>query len=134
MPVTDLPTPETKAVYVKGLFDHIAGGYDRVNDWMTAGLHHGWKARLVGLLKPAPGEAALDLATDARLRAALKPETANATVIIVAQRISTIRDAEEIVVLDDGRIVGRGTHPELLADCATYQEIVASQLGAREVA
>ncbi len=77
---------------------------------------------------------ALDLATDARLRAALKPETANATVIIVAQRISTIRDAEEIVVLDDGRIVGRGTHPELLADCATYQEIVASQLGAREVA
>ncbi|SFC61063.1 ATP-binding cassette, subfamily B [Nocardioides terrae] len=77
---------------------------------------------------------ALDLATDARLRAALKPETAEACVVIVAQRVSTIRDADLIVVLDDGRIVGRGTHPELLADNPTYQEIVGSQLSAEEAA
>ena len=77
---------------------------------------------------------ALDLSTDARLRAALKPETADATVVIVAQRITTIRDADEIVVLDDGRIVGPGTHAELLADCETYQQIVASQLSAEEAA
>lgn len=77
---------------------------------------------------------ALDLATDARLRAALKPETTDATVVIVAQRVSTIRDADLILVLDDGRIVGRGTHHELLAANPTYQEIVASQLSAEEAA
>jgi ATP-binding cassette subfamily B protein len=77
---------------------------------------------------------ALDLATDARLRAALKPETRDATVVIVAQRVSTIRDADLILVLEDGRVVGRGTHDELLAECATYQEIVTSQLTAEEAA
>jgi ATP-binding cassette subfamily B protein len=77
---------------------------------------------------------ALDLATDARLRAALRPETVDACVVIVAQRVSTIRDADLILVLDDGRIVGRGTHTELLADDPTYQEIVASQLSAEEAA
>ena len=77
---------------------------------------------------------ALDLATDARLRAALKPETTDSTVVIVAQRVSTIRDADLILVLDDGRIIGRGTHAELLAGNATYQEIVASQLSAEEAA
>jgi ATP-binding cassette subfamily B protein len=77
---------------------------------------------------------ALDLATDARLRAALKPETTESTVVIVAQRVSTIRDADLILVLDDGRIVGRGTHAELLAGNPTYQEIVGSQLSAEEAA
>ena len=77
---------------------------------------------------------ALDLATDARLRAALKPETRDATVVIVAQRVSTIKDADLILVLEDGRVVGRGTHHELLADCATYQEIVTSQMTAEEAA
>lgn len=77
---------------------------------------------------------ALDLATDARLRAALRPETRDATVLIVAQRVSTIRDADLILVLEDGRIVGRGTHHELLAGCPTYQEIVTSQLTAEEAA
>ncbi|MFA6573809.1 MAG: ABC transporter ATP-binding protein [Nocardioides sp.] len=77
---------------------------------------------------------ALDLTTDARLRAALKPETRDATVVIVAQRVSTIRDADLILVLEDGRVVGRGTHTELLADNPTYQEIVESQLSAEEAA
>ena len=70
---------------------------------------------------------ALDLSTDARLRAALRPITRAATVIVVAQRISTIIDAEQIVVLDQGRVVGIGTHAELLEDCPTYAEIVSSQ-------
>jgi ATP-binding cassette subfamily B protein len=75
---------------------------------------------------------ALDLTTDARLRAALAPITRDATVVVVAQRVSTIRDADEILVLEDGRVVGRGTHDDLLAGCATYQEIVASQFSAEE--
>jgi ATP-binding cassette, subfamily B, multidrug efflux pump len=70
---------------------------------------------------------ALDLATDARLRRALKPVTADATVVIVAQRVSTIADADQIIVLDDGRVVGLGTHGELLETCETYREIVESQ-------
>ena len=77
---------------------------------------------------------ALDLATDARLRRALEPVTRDAAVIVVAQRVSSILDADQIVVLEDGRVVGRGTHLELLADCRTYQEIVASQRALQEVA
>jgi ATP-binding cassette subfamily B protein len=76
---------------------------------------------------------ALDLATDARLRAALAPTTRDATVVIVAQRVSTIADADQIIVLEDGLIVGIGTHEELLATCLTYQEIVESQLSLQEV-
>lgn len=70
---------------------------------------------------------ALDLATDARLRAALAPTVTDAAVIVVAQRVSTIRNADQILVLDDGRLVGVGTHDELLETCETYAEIVASQ-------
>ncbi|MEZ5229449.1 MAG: ABC transporter ATP-binding protein [Acidimicrobiales bacterium] len=70
---------------------------------------------------------ALDLLTDARLRAALAPHTRQSAVILVAQRVSTIIDAEQILVLEDGRVVGRGTHAELVANCPTYAEIVASQ-------
>lgn len=77
---------------------------------------------------------ALDLATDARLRAALVPFTAESTKLIVAQRVSTIIDADRILVLEDGRPVGLGTHRELLSDCPTYAEIVASQLTAEEAA
>lgn len=77
---------------------------------------------------------ALDVATDARLRAALKRTTADATVIIVAQRISTITEADQILVLDNGRIVDRGTHQELLETSPTYQEIVESQLSVEEMA
>jgi ATP-binding cassette, subfamily B, multidrug efflux pump len=70
---------------------------------------------------------ALDLVTDANLRAALKPYTVDAAVVIVAQRISTIRTADQIVVLEDGQVVGLGTHAELLENCPTYVEIAASQ-------
>ncbi|MGK5629711.1 ABC transporter ATP-binding protein [Streptomyces sp. URMC 123] len=77
---------------------------------------------------------ALDYATDAALRAALARDTADATVVIVAQRVATIRDADRIVVLDEGRVVGTGTHQELMADSETYREIVLSQLTEREAA
>ena len=77
---------------------------------------------------------ALDLATDARLRAALAPHTADATVIIVAQRVSTIIHADQILVLEDGETVGLGTHAELLETCPTYREIVESQMTAEEAA
>lgn len=77
---------------------------------------------------------ALDYATDAALRAALSHETAGATVVIVAQRVSTIRDADRIVVLDEGRVVGTGTHHELMDGNETYREIVLSQLTEAEAA
>ena len=77
---------------------------------------------------------ALDFATDARLRAALKEETAGATVFIVAQRVSTVLSADRIIVLDDGRVVGMGTHAELLESSGVYREIVASQVSLDEVA
>ena len=77
---------------------------------------------------------ALDLATDARLRAALRPITANACVVVVAQRVSTIIDADQILVIEDGAIVGNGTHDELLETCPTYVEIVESQQSAEEAA
>ena len=77
---------------------------------------------------------ALDVATDARLRAALERETADAAVIIVGQRVATIAEADKIIVLEHGEIVGTGTHEELLANCPTYAEIVDSQLSAEEAA
>ena len=77
---------------------------------------------------------ALDLTTDARLRAALRSQTAEATVVIVSQRVSTITDADQIIVLDNGSVVGRGRHRELLETCPTYVEIVQSQLAAEPAA
>ncbi|SEA95718.1 ABC transporter ATP-binding protein [Leifsonia sp. 21MFCrub1.1] len=77
---------------------------------------------------------ALDTATDARLRAALARDVTDATMIVVAQRVSTIVDADQIIVLDDGRVVGRGTHDELLESNETYAEIVSSQLAAQDAA
>ncbi len=77
---------------------------------------------------------ALDLGTDARLRAALRPITRESTVLVVAQRVSSVVDADQILVLDGGRLVGIGTHDELLAGCPTYAEIVQSQLPAEVAA
>jgi ATP-binding cassette subfamily B protein len=77
---------------------------------------------------------ALDFATDAALRRDLRTVTADAAVIIVAQRVSTIRDADRIVVLDEGRVVGTGTHSALMDSCETYREIVLSQLTEQEAA
>ena len=102
----------------------------------------GQKQRLAiarALVKKAPvyifddSFSALDFKTDAELRKALKKYTGNSTVIIVAQRISTIMHAEQIIVLDNGRIVGKGTHNELLKNCQTYREIAVSQNSAVEV-
>jgi ATP-binding cassette, subfamily B, multidrug efflux pump len=77
---------------------------------------------------------ALDFATDARLRAALRKETAEATVIIVAQRVNTVMDADRIIVLDEGRVIGAGTHKDLIHTCDVYREIVLSQLTEEELA
>ena len=77
---------------------------------------------------------ALDYATDAALRAAMRTATAGATVVIVAQRVSTIRNADRIVVLDEGRVVGTGAHTELMQTCEVYREIVLSQLTEEEAA
>ncbi|MGL5870332.1 MAG: ABC transporter ATP-binding protein [Clostridium chrysemydis] len=76
---------------------------------------------------------ALDFKTDSKLRAALKSETTKSAVIIVAQRVSTIMDADRIIVLDDGNVVGMGTHRELLNNCAIYKEIASSQLSEEEL-
>lgn len=77
---------------------------------------------------------ALDTNTDARLRAALKKETGDATMLIVAQRVGTVMDADRIIVLDEGKVAGTGTHRELLGTCHVYREIVASQLSEEEIA
>lgn len=75
---------------------------------------------------------ALDLATDARLRSAMIPYVSESIVVVVAQRVSTIRNAQQIMVLEDGLVMGLGSHDELMATCQTYQEIVASQLSIDE--
>lgn len=77
---------------------------------------------------------ALDFKTDAKLREALKDETTNSTVVIVAQRVSTVADADQIIVLDKGEIVGIGTHQDLLEKNNVYREIVESQLSEEEIA
>jgi len=77
---------------------------------------------------------ALDFKTDARLRTALKKETLDATVLIVSQRVSTIMDADQIIVLDDGHIAGIGTHRTLMRTSEVYREIVSSQLSLEEIA
>jgi ATP-binding cassette subfamily B protein len=76
---------------------------------------------------------ALDYRTDAALRKALHEQTGGATLIIVAQRVSTIMDADQIIMIDDGVIVGKGTHRELLANCPPYLEIAQSQLTPEEL-
>jgi len=76
---------------------------------------------------------ALDFKTDAALRRALKDKTAASTLLLVTQRVSTIKNADQIVVLDDGKVVGKGTHTELMKSCDTYKEIALSQLSLEEL-
>ena len=75
----------------------------------------------------------MDFKTDVALRRALKETTGASTLLIVAQRISTIKTAEQIIVLDEGRVVGKGTHAELMENCETYREIALSQLSMKEL-
>jgi ATP-binding cassette subfamily B protein len=77
---------------------------------------------------------ALDFKTDSALRRALKRQTGDSTVLIVTQRVATVMNADQIIVLDEGRIVGKGNHYELLDSCETYQQIASSQLSAEELA
>jgi ATP-binding cassette subfamily B protein len=119
------------------------GGFDAVLEQGGANLSGGQKQRLsiarALVRKPDiyifdDSFSALDFKTDAKLRAALRQETTDATVLIVAQRVSTVMDADRIIVLDDGAIAGIGTHRELLATCPVYREIVSSQLSEEEIA
>ncbi len=121
----------------------MAGGLDAPIEQGGANLSGGQRQRLAiaRALARRPrlylfddSFSALDYATDAALRAALVPQTRDAAVLVVAQRVATIRNAEHIVVMDAGRVVGEGTHAELLATNPTYQEIVYSQLSEQEAA
>jgi ATP-binding cassette subfamily B multidrug efflux pump len=127
----------------RDVVEELSGGLDAVVEQGGANLSGGQRQRLAiarALVRqPAvyvfdDSFSALDYATDARLRAALRADTRDTTVIVIAQRISTVLGADEIVVLDEGRVVGVGTHEDLLAGCETYREIVASQLTATEAA
>ena len=127
----------------KPFVEAMAEGLDSPIDQGGTNVSGGQRQRLSiarALVRPCPiyifddSFSALDYATDARLRAALVDRTREATVIIVAQRVSTIRGADQIVVLDGGQVVGVGTHSDLLETCETYQEIVYSQLTAAEAA
>lgn len=122
--------------------DALPDKYDSIIDQGGKNLSGGQKQRLT-IARALVGEpellilddsaSALDFATDAALRQAIRRETENMTVIIVSQRASTIRNADQIAVLDEGRIVGVGTHDELIKTCGTYREICLSQLSGEEV-
>lgn len=123
--------------------DKLDDGFSTVISQGGTNVSGGQRQRLSiarALVKKAPiyifddTFSALDFKTDARLRRALKGYTENATVMIVAQRISTIMHAEQIVVLSEGRVMGIGTHEQLLKDCETYREIAQSQLSKEELA
>ncbi len=125
--------------FIDGMEDGFASAVSQGG----ASVSGGQRQRLAiarALVKKAPiyifddSFSALDFATDARLRAALKGYTGDASVLIVAQRVSTIMNAHQIVVLDGGAVVGLGTHRELLQNCPTYREIAESQLSAEELA
>ena len=123
--------------------ERLEGGYDAFIAQGGANLSGGQKQRLTiaRALVRRPriyvfddNFSALDFKTDAKVRQALRRETADATVIIVAQRVATIMDADQIIVLDAGKVVGIGTHQELLRSCQVYREIVASQLAEEVIA
>lgn len=126
-----------------GFISEMDGGYDHEIAQGGTNVSGGQKQRLsiarALVRKPEvyifdDSFSALDFKTDATLRAALRKEIADATVIIVAQRVGTVMDADRIIVLDEGRIAGMGTHKELLGTCEVYREIVSSQLSEEEYA
>lgn len=126
-----------------GFISEMDGGFDHVIAQGGTNISGGQKQRLsiarALVRKPEvcifdDSFSALDFKTDALLRKALRKEIADSTVIIVAQRVGTVMDADRIIVLDDGRIAGIGTHRELLDTCEVYREIVASQLSEEEIA
>ncbi|NMB35474.1 MAG: ABC transporter ATP-binding protein [Firmicutes bacterium] len=123
--------------------DNIAGGFEHIVSPGGANLSGGQKQRLAiarALVKKPEvyifddSFSALDFKTDARLRAALEKEITRATVIIVVQRVTTAMSADRIIVLDEGRVAGKGTHEELFKTCDVYREIVFSQLSEEEIA
>jgi ATP-binding cassette subfamily B protein len=118
----------------EGLEAAIAQGGDNVSG--------GQKQRLAiarALVKKPPiyifddSFSALDFKTESALRRALDEETSESTVIVVTQRVSTVKTADQIIVLDEGRVMGKGTHEALMKDCETYQEIALSQLSKEEL-
>ena len=122
--------------------DSSPDGYDRAIAQGGDNVSGGQKQRLAiarALSKNAPiyifddSFSALDFKTDAKLRMALQQEMDDATVIIVAQRVGTIKNADRIIVLDDGKVVGNGKHEELLKTCKTYLDIAKSQLSEEEL-
>ncbi|SPT52467.1 Putative multidrug export ATP-binding/permease protein SAV1866 [Actinomyces bovis] len=126
-----------------GFVQALDEGLDHKVDQGGVNFSGGQRQRLAiarALVRPAgvyifdDSFSALDYATDARLRAALPAATDGATILVVAQRVATVRGAEQIVVLEEGRVVGTGTHEELMESCQTYQEIVLSQISAEEAA
>ncbi len=132
-----------EAAQAAGFVQALDDGLDHGVDAGGVNFSGGQRQRLAiarALLRPAgvyifdDSFSALDYATDARLRAGLGRATGGATIIIVAQRVASIRDADQIAVLDKGRVVGLGTHEELMEGCPTYQEIVLSQISAEEAA
>jgi ATP-binding cassette subfamily B protein len=123
--------------------DEMPDGYDSLISQGGVNVSGGQKQRLsiARALVRRPGIylfddsfSALDFKTDARLRAALKRETRDSTVLIVSQRVSTVMDADQIIVLDDGRVAGIGAHRDLMASNQIYYEIVSSQLSLEEIA
>jgi ATP-binding cassette subfamily B protein len=125
-----------------GFINEKEGGYDTVVAQGGRNLSGGQRQRVsiarMIIKKPDvyvfdDSFSALDFKTDAALRIALKDVTRNAIVVNIAQRISTIRDADQIIVLDEGKIVGKGTHTELMESCIVYQEIAKSQLSEEEL-
>jgi ATP-binding cassette subfamily B protein len=127
----------------RSFVSHMSGGLDAPIAQGGTNVSGGQRQRLAiaRALVRRPGIylfddsfSALDLATDAHLRAALMPEVADAVTVIVAQRVSTIMHADQILVIEDGRAVGLGTHHQLLATCETYAEIVESQMSEEEAA
>lgn len=127
----------------RDFIDEMKDGFDSVVSQGGTNLSGGQKQRLAIaralVRKPRiyifdDSFGALDFKTDARLRAALKKETRDATIIMVAQRVSTVMDADQVIVLDEGTVVGKGTHKDLLKTCQVYREIVSSQLSEEEIA